>query len=264
MPVSVGDRAGVADLTAALGVERRPVEEHLDERAAVVRCGRNDGEHAPPWSVLGVADELGDAELLDHLAVGIEVGVVAPPLRRAALARSRCSAISVSKPATSTATSRSPAISCVSSSGNPYVSWSRKAPSSRRARRPRRRARVEDRQAVAQRLAEPLLLLAEHTHDEVALAGDIGIGGCPSRRSPTRRGGHDELLGAEQVGVAHGPADDPAQHEAAGLVAGEHAVADEHRRASGRARRARARRSCPGRRSRQGGTCDRWRGRPAR
>ena len=38
-----GDRAAVADLTAALGVERRAIEEHLDE---VVVIGVRDDERA--------------------------------------------------------------------------------------------------------------------------------------------------------------------------------------------------------------------------
>ena len=92
---------------------------------------------------------------------------------------------------------------------------------------------LEDRQAVAQRLAEALLLLAEHADDEVALAGDVGIGVAHHVDGDVGERRHDELLGAEQVGVAHGAADDPPQHEAAGLVAREHAVADEHRRRAG-------------------------------
>ncbi len=35
---------------------------------------------------------------------------------------------------------------------------------------------LEDRKPVAQRVAEALLLLAEHADDEVALAGDVGVG----------------------------------------------------------------------------------------
>ena len=88
---------------------------------------------------------------------------------------------------------------------------------------------LQDGQAVAQCLAEALLLLAEHAHDEVALAGDVRIGGTHHVDRHLGEPGHDELFGAEQIGVAHGSPDDPAQHEAAGLVAREHAVADEHR-----------------------------------
>ena len=40
---------------------------------------------------------------------------------------------------------------------------------------------------------------------------------------------HHRVLGAEQVGVAHGAAHDPAQHVAAALVRGQHAVGDQER-----------------------------------
>ena len=97
-----------------------------------------------------------------------------PPVRRAALARWRCSAISVSNPATSTVD--------VALAGDLLGQLEREAV--RVVEDERRRARqlagaadelaLQDRQAVAQRLAEALLLLAEHADDEVALAGDVG------------------------------------------------------------------------------------------
>ena len=72
------DRAAVADLAAALGVERRAVEEHLDEVVvAVLGEVREHGQDAGLGGVVGVADERRGAELLDDLAVGVEVGVVA-------------------------------------------------------------------------------------------------------------------------------------------------------------------------------------------
>ena len=109
---SVGDRAGVADLAAALGVERRAVEEDLD------RCRRrpaSDGEHPRlAVGVVGVADELGGAELLDELAVARRAGRrrAAVPLR-AALARVALLASSRRRSRRCRrATPRSPAISC--------------------------------------------------------------------------------------------------------------------------------------------------------
>ena len=92
---------------------------------------------------------------------------------------------------------------------------------------------LEDRQAVAQCLAEALLLLAQHADDEVALTGDVGVGVAHHVDGDVGELWHDELLGAEQVGVADRATDDPPQHEAAGLVAREHAVADEHRGRAG-------------------------------
>ena len=92
---------------------------------------------------------------------------------------------------------------------------------------------VEDRQAVLQRLAEPLLLLADHVDDEVAVLHDVGIGVAHHVDGHLDEARHHQLLGAEQVRVPHGAADDPPQHVAAGLVRREHAVVDEHRRRTG-------------------------------
>jgi hypothetical protein len=81
--------------------------------------------------------------------------------------------------------------------------------------------------ARLQRGAEPGLLPLDEAGDRVLVRADLGVGvahqldgGADHRR------GH-ELLDAEEVGEAHGPADDAAQHVAAVLVAGQHAVVDE-------------------------------------
>ena len=91
------DGAGVAHLAARLGVERGAVEEDLDGVDAVVggRAGQH-GDHPRLGGVVGVADELGDAELLDHLAVAVEAIVVGdvrpcgPPWPAGAGRPSRC------------------------------------------------------------------------------------------------------------------------------------------------------------------------------
>ena len=72
------DRAAVADLATALGIERRAVEEDLEEVLAAARPmpGRTASTRGL-GDVVGVADERRRAELLDDLAVGVEVGVVA-------------------------------------------------------------------------------------------------------------------------------------------------------------------------------------------
>jgi hypothetical protein len=66
-----------------------------------------------------VADELGDAELLDQLAVGVEAGIVDAPLLATGLGPLALGGHLGAEPSMSTCTSRSPAISWVSSSGNP-------------------------------------------------------------------------------------------------------------------------------------------------
>ena len=80
-----GDRAGVADLATRLGVERRAIEEDLDadRRRPGARRAR-----AACVSSADVAHELGDAELLDDLAIPVESVRRRPALPlRAALAR---------------------------------------------------------------------------------------------------------------------------------------------------------------------------------
>jgi hypothetical protein len=225
-----GDRAGVADLTAALGVERRAVEEQLD---AVVVGGRRDhGEHAGLRRGLVISGERGGAELLHDLAVGIEVGVVAGraagrlgPLALLGHRRLEPGHVDGDVPLT----------------GDLLRQLEREAVGVVEGERRRTgqlcgaagELRFEDREPVAQGLAEALLLLLQHADDEVALASDVGIGVAHDVDGDLGQRRHDELLGAEQVGVADRPADDAAQDEAPRLVAREHAVADQHRRRAG-------------------------------
>ena len=141
-----GDRAGVADLAAALGVERRAVEEDLDRARASPAAARRT---ASTTARTGPRRRRRCSRRTSSCRTARR-----PRGRRRGWRRRRrcagppwpaprCSAISGSKPATSTATSRSPAISWVSSSGKPYVSWSTNAvdPDSVRARRRRARPR---------------------------------------------------------------------------------------------------------------------------
>lgn len=88
---------------------------------------------------------------------------------------------------------------------------------------------LEDDQAGLQRLTEALLLASEHVDDEVAVGQDVGVGIAHHIDSSVDQRGHDEPLGAQQVGVPNRTADDAAQHVPAVLVAGEHAVAHQHR-----------------------------------
>ncbi len=114
------DRARVADLTAAYRIERRAVEKDLD--GAVV--GVEHGEHAGIALGVRVPGEIGDAELLDDLAVVVDSGrrrcrCGGPPSPAGAATTSRARS-----PPRSTSVPRSAAISWVSSRGKPNVSWS--------------------------------------------------------------------------------------------------------------------------------------------
>ena len=131
------DRAGVADLAAALGVERRAVQEDLHHPAGLgpglelgLGLGLEHGHHPSRHLVVLEAppDEGGRP-------LGVEQGSIrrlvtgAGVVFAAARARSRCSAMAASKPARSTSTPASRASSSVSSTGKPWVSCRVKATS---------------------------------------------------------------------------------------------------------------------------------------
>ena len=71
-PVCRLDRAGVADLAAAFGIERGAVEEQFD----CVIVIRHHGQQAGIRRIIRVAEELGDPELLDDLSVDVDAVVV--------------------------------------------------------------------------------------------------------------------------------------------------------------------------------------------
>ena len=181
-----GDRTGVADLAAALGVERGLVEEDLDELGVAITARHVEHVEDPGNGVVGdVAEEHRDAVLLDDAAVGVDVGVLpmdaAGRLRPLALlGHLRLEPGEIDRDATL----RGDLLGQLEREPVGVVEGER-----RRTRQDVASFRgivaelaLEDRQPVAQRVAEVLLLLAEHADDEVTLAGDVGISGCPSRR----------------------------------------------------------------------------------
>ena len=89
---------------------------------------------------------------------------------------------------------------------------------------------VQDRQAALQGLAEAALLELQGLGDERLGADQLGIGLPHLAHERRHEPPHQRVLGAEKLGVAHGAAHDPAQHVAAALVRGQHAVGDEEGR----------------------------------
>ena len=92
---------------------------------------------------------------------------------------------------------------------------------------------VEDGLAGAQRLAEALLLAVDHVAHVAVVADQVRVGLGHHLDHRVDHAAHHGLLDAQQVGVAHGPADDAPQHIAAVLVGGEHPVADQQGRGTG-------------------------------
>ena len=95
---------------------------------------------------------------------------------------------------------------------------------------------VEDRKPALQRLAEARLLELERLGDQRLGAHQFGIGLAHLAHQRRHQPPHQRLLGAEQLGVAHGAAHDAAEHVAAAFVRRQHAVGDQERatRADGR------------------------------
>ena len=85
----------------------------------------------------------------------------------------------------------------------------------------------EQRRAAAECAAEALLLLPECILDQRLGAGELGIGGPHLLDQHRVQPVHQRLLGAQDVGVAHGAAHDAAEHVAAALVRGRDAVGDQ-------------------------------------
>ncbi len=242
------DRAGVAHLSAALGVEGRAVEEQLD--GVAVAPGRTASTRPSP-SASSVADELGDAELLDDLAVVVDAlvaadaglaGVLGAP---ALLGHLGLEAGDVDADA---ALGRD-------LGGDLEREAVGVVQRERRRARQRRRAlgqlAVEDRQAGAQRLAEALLFPRDDPDDEVAVLQQVGV-----RLAHHRDGGLDQATASRASRRRAGRRS--ARHGAGSAAARSHGSRWRGRprrsrasRRSGRARRARAGRTTHGGRSRR-------------
>jgi hypothetical protein len=86
---------------------------------------------------------------------------------------------------------------------------------------------VQQGQTPAQGAAEAFLLLAQGFDDQRARADQFGIGRAHLLDQGGRETVHQGVLRAQQMGVAHGPAHDPAQHIAAPLVGRRNPVGDQ-------------------------------------
>ena len=93
---------------------------------------------------------------------------------------------------------------------------------------------VEDREAALEGAAEARLLELQRLGDQRLGAHQLRIGLAHLAHQHRHELPHQRLLGAEQLGVAHGAAHDAAEHVAAALVRRQHAVGDQERRVARR------------------------------
>ena len=86
---------------------------------------------------------------------------------------------------------------------------------------------LQQAQAPVQRAAEAVLLELEGLADQRIGPAELGESLAHLAHQLRHEAMHQRRVDAELVGVAHGPAHDPAQHIAAPLVRGQHAVGDQ-------------------------------------
>ena len=222
------DGAAVADLSARFAVEGRLGGDDL-HRVAFARLARlfavdRQGGDLRLELVDAVADEARGRVGGDHgRTLDAELARVAGALRLRLHARRRSPSVSTSMPSARR-------MSSVMSSGNPYVSYRRKATSPARARRRRpsaRRSCVEQRQALVESLGEALLLAANRPlRCEARRSRELGIGFAHGGDHRLAHAVEEGLVEAEHLGVAGGAAQDAAQHVAAPVVGRHDAVGD--------------------------------------
>ena len=219
----------VADLAAALRVERRDVQEDADVLALL---GHRE------LTALGV-EHRDDLRVALQVLVADELGRRAPRRRRCRSApssrrRGRASAAPPGAPRTGRRRPRArprPPAPRVSCSGNPNVSESLNASSPDRTLRScvLLDGLLEQLQPLAERGREPLLLRRRHLQHERLVLAELGVDVAPELGRPSDQRLHDRPLDAEPARVRDDAAEHPAQDVAAAFVRRLHAVGDQER-----------------------------------
>ena len=231
--VAVDDGAGVAHLAAHLGVERRVVEHDVDLLAGLGALDRlavaDDGEHVGVVDgVLVVAAELGGGQLVGEghphvveAAPGVTLGSGA----RAALLLVHA-ALEARHVDLVTGRTRDldrevdgKAVGVVQREGALAVEHC--------ARLERGQGVVEVAATGLERGAEALLLGGHDALDQGDLLEELGVGSAHEAVDLVDELVEEGLVDAEQAAVEDRAAQQAAQHVAAALVAGQHAVGDE-------------------------------------
>jgi hypothetical protein len=239
------EQAGVADLAATLGVERRAGQHDLDEVALLggllQATGGDDRAELGLRDERVVADELGGADRTGRLPVDVHRHAVAALLGRGAgplalLLHQRVEPVTVELEAGVRRDLHGQvdreAVGVVQLEGR----VAREAVERVVGPDPADRL-VELVEALAQAVAEVGLLGARDAGDELALGREVRVGiGHPVDHRLHHR--HEQGLAAadlhaEQLGVADRAAHQAAQHVAAALLGGQDAVADQERGGAG-------------------------------
>ncbi len=152
---------------------------------------------------------------------------------QAARAAAFCAAMAASKPARSTPEPCRPQriLGQVVGKAEGVVELEGRLAGQRAAgRQPDRSPRRAACRPSLERLAEARFLAQQRFLDQRPRADQLGIGRAHLRDERADEPVHQRLARAEQVGVAHGAAHDPAQHIAAALIGGQHAVRNQEAR----------------------------------
>ena len=97
----------------------------------------------------------------------------------------------------------------------------------------RRQRLLQQGQAGAQHGPETLLLAGHHTGDEILVLVQLGVGVAHHLDGGVHQRGRHQVVDAELEGLAHGAADQAAQHVSAVFIAGKNAVVDKERDRAG-------------------------------
>ena len=228
-------RAGITDLPAAFGVERRLVDDDLDGFAG--RCG------VDPRAILDDRDDLALAffrRIADEFGAARAFGNVEPDIVRGALARSLPRGAGgallfghrgIEPGAIDPEALRAEGVlGQVIREAERVVELERGFAGERSARFHRGGGFIEQAQTVDERAAELRFLLQQRRFDRGLRADELGV--CRAHFG-NQRGDqpvHQRLLRAEQMRVPHRAAHDATQHIATTLIGGQHAVRNEEPR----------------------------------
>ena len=227
-----GDQPGVADLAAALGIEGGLVQDHRDLGAG--RGGihhlavRDHGQDLGLGALGGVAEELAGADLLlqvepERLGGGLaragpggagtalllgHGGLEALDIHRAALGAQRV-LCQVEREAEGV-------VEAEGDLARQGLALAQPA-----------RLLGQQAQAAVQQGAETRLLQPEGLLDQRLRAHQLRIGGAHLAHQHRHQLRQQRLARAHHLGMAHGAAEDAAEHVAAPLVGGQHAVGDQ-------------------------------------